>query len=124
MADSQTISEAGLERRTVGDTTRIAAHGAWTIDTVAALEREVPEAVRGAAGRVTVDLSGITFIDTAGAWLISRIEAGLRAGPFLFASPCGHCGSSRVHQRKPRKPLMFRNNTPLVSLSARAMRTL
>jgi phospholipid/cholesterol/gamma-HCH transport system permease protein len=80
MADSQTISKAGLERRTVGDTTRIAAHGAWTIDTVAALEREVPEAVRGAAGRVTVDLSGITFIDTAGAWLISRIEAGLRAG--------------------------------------------
>jgi len=80
MADSQIIAEAGLERRTVGNETRIAAHGAWTIDTVATLERQVPDALRGAAGRVTVDLSGVTFIDTAGAWLIARIEASLRAG--------------------------------------------
>src|SRR5262245_5504434 len=39
-----------------------------------------------------------------------------------FASLSGHCGSSRVHQRNARKPPMFRNIAPLVSLSARAMK--
>src|SRR4029450_11249729 len=41
---------------------------------------------------------------------------------FLFASLSGHCGSSRVLQRNPRKPRIVRNIAPLVSLSARAMK--
>ncbi|HMN85061.1 MAG TPA: STAS domain-containing protein, partial [Bauldia sp.] len=80
MADSQIIAEAALARRTVGDTVRIVATGTWSIETVAGIEGQVAETVRGGGQRVTVDLSGVTYIDTAGAWLISRIEETLRAG--------------------------------------------
>ena len=78
MVDTQILPEARLERSTAGERTRIAVHGAWTIDTVASLEKQVPEALRGVRGRVVIDVAGVTYIDTAGAWLISRIEDGLR----------------------------------------------
>ena len=78
MVDSQILPEAWLERQTAGEGTRFAAHGTWTIDTVAALEKQVSAALQGVGGRVTFDLSDVGFIDTAGAWLISRIEDGLR----------------------------------------------
>src|SRR3954451_14154500 len=72
-------TEAWLERGTVGGVTRIAAHGAWSIDTVASLEGEVAAAPAGVAARAVVDLSGVTHIDTAGAWLIRRLQSDLKA---------------------------------------------
>ena len=44
MISEAIATEAGLDRATVGGITRLTAHGDWTIDTVAALERAVDAA--------------------------------------------------------------------------------
>jgi phospholipid/cholesterol/gamma-HCH transport system permease protein len=72
--------DAGIERGTVGGVTRLAAHGAWTIDTVSGIEGKIDAAIRGVGGRVLLDLAGVGRIDTAGAWLIRRIDEELKAG--------------------------------------------
>jgi phospholipid/cholesterol/gamma-HCH transport system permease protein len=77
MADPETIQQATLDRSTVGARTRLSARGAWVIDTAAALEDEVGRTVAGTRGRVILDLSGVSHIDTAGAWLITRIATDL-----------------------------------------------
>ena len=76
--DLDTIgAEAGLDRGTAGGITRLTARGAWTIDNVARLENDVDAATQEPSGRVVVDLSAVSPIDTAGAWLIHRLRAGL-----------------------------------------------
>ena len=72
-------SEGWLDRGTIGDVTRISAHGNWSIDTAARLEREVDDAPTGAGERAFLDLSDVRYIDTAGAWLIHRLEDTLAA---------------------------------------------
>jgi phospholipid/cholesterol/gamma-HCH transport system permease protein len=72
-------AEAGLDRGTVGGITRLTAHGAWTIDHVAQLEKVVEGAAGGANGRIVVDLEPVSLIDTAGAWLIHRLMAELES---------------------------------------------
>jgi phospholipid/cholesterol/gamma-HCH transport system permease protein len=67
--------EAWLETGTVGGVTRMAPHGSWSVDHLAMLEDEVAAAERGASGRVVLDMSGVTRIDTAGAWLIQSLTA-------------------------------------------------
>jgi phospholipid/cholesterol/gamma-HCH transport system permease protein len=76
---SDTIGmEAGLDRGTAGGNARLTARGAWTIDNVAGLESAVDAATAEAGGgRVIVDLSAVRPIDTAGAWLIHRLQAAL-----------------------------------------------
>jgi phospholipid/cholesterol/gamma-HCH transport system permease protein len=77
--DPTTVSqEAWLETGTVGGVTRMAPHGLWSVDYLAALEDEVAAAAHAASGRVVLDMSGITRIDTAGAWLIHRLVAQVR----------------------------------------------
>jgi phospholipid/cholesterol/gamma-HCH transport system permease protein len=74
--DPTTVSqEAWLETGTVGGVTRMAPHGVWSVDHLAMLEDEVAAAERSASGRVVIDMSGITRIDTAGAWLIHSLTA-------------------------------------------------
>ena len=74
----RTISEAWIERGTADGAIRVAMHGAWTIDSVASLERELAQTVVSAGGRrVVLDLSGVRYIDTAGAWLIHRLTVEL-----------------------------------------------
>jgi len=76
--DLDTIgAEAGLDRGTAGGITRLTARGAWTIDNVARLENDVDAAAAEPSGRVVVDLSAVSPIDTAGAWLIHRLGAAL-----------------------------------------------
>jgi phospholipid/cholesterol/gamma-HCH transport system permease protein len=69
---------AGLDREAEGGTTRLTARGAWTIDNVARLEGAVEKACLGATGRVVVDVEPVSPIDTAGAWLIHRLQAELQ----------------------------------------------
>lgn len=79
MADSETKLRAGLEVGADGGLTRISPFGIWSISTAAVLEEEVAAAPAAVRGRVVLDLAGITYIDTAGAWLIRRLEDELKA---------------------------------------------
>ncbi|MFO1185590.1 MAG: MlaE family lipid ABC transporter permease subunit [Bauldia sp.] len=66
-------NKARLIRTSTAGQTSLAAVGVWSVETVASLEREI-EAIVGSPPRAAVlDLSGLTHIDTAGAWLISRL---------------------------------------------------
>lgn len=71
--------QASLDRGEADGVTRLAAHGAWTINNVAELEGAVDQAVALASGRVIVDLDAVRPIDTAGAWLIHRLCTDLSA---------------------------------------------
>lgn len=60
----------------------IAAHGAWTIDRAADLDRAVEALPVSRARSASIDLGGLDRLDTAGAWMIQRArrrceEAGL-----------------------------------------------
>ncbi|MBN8994670.1 MAG: MlaE family lipid ABC transporter permease subunit [Rhizobiales bacterium] len=76
--------EAWLEAATVGGVTRLAAHGAWTVDNLSTLEREAVTAASSAKGRVVLDLSGVSRIDTAGAWLVHRLSTMVKAEGLAF----------------------------------------
>ncbi len=73
MADSEAILSGTLDRATVGNAIRLSARGAWVIDTAELLDAVAEAAAEDGRGRVILDLSGVTHIDTAGAWLITRI---------------------------------------------------
>lgn len=72
--------ETGWMRADAADGPRLACGGAWTIDHAAALDRASRQAVAGiAGGTVTLDLSAVSALDTAGAWLLVRSRAALAA---------------------------------------------
>ncbi len=73
MADSEATLSGTLDRAALGDATRLSARGAWVIDTAESLDAVAELAAEDGGGRVILDLSGVTHIDTAGAWLITRI---------------------------------------------------
>jgi phospholipid/cholesterol/gamma-HCH transport system permease protein len=66
---------------------RLFAEGHWSVDTVAAMEPQVEAAAGQRAPAVVVDLTGVTHLDTAGAWLFHRLASNLAAGgsPVTFA---------------------------------------
>jgi phospholipid/cholesterol/gamma-HCH transport system permease protein len=77
MADTEANLSGSLDRAVVGDVTRLSARGAWVIDTADSLDPVAERAAAEVGGRVVLDLSGVTHIDTAGAWLITRVAARL-----------------------------------------------
>ncbi|MCB1501836.1 MAG: MlaE family lipid ABC transporter permease subunit [Bauldia sp.] len=79
MSDADAVLSGTLDRTVADGGTRLAARGAWVIDTAEALDEVAEQATRNASGPVVVDLSGVTHIDTAGAWLITRIAGALTA---------------------------------------------
>jgi len=95
MASDTIARETGIERATSGGTSRLSAQGVWTIDTAALLDREIGPALAGLGGHVVFDLSGIERIDTAGAWLIRRIENDLKTG----GATVEETGTSEVARR-------------------------
>ncbi|BCP53127.1 toluene ABC transporter permease [Kaistia sp. 32K] len=58
---------------------RLRALGPWTVRSVGGLEASIDDAIAKISGATVIDLSGVEHIDTAGAWLITRLERGLRA---------------------------------------------
>jgi phospholipid/cholesterol/gamma-HCH transport system permease protein len=46
--------------------------GAWTVDRIGPLERRLPGLAWPEGERVAIDASGVTTMDTAGAWLLQR----------------------------------------------------
>lgn len=74
---------------------RLFAEGHWSVDTVAALEPQV-EAVAGQRGvPIGIDLTGVSHLDTAGAWMFHRLAAKLVAG----GSPVTFSGLSESARR-------------------------
>jgi phospholipid/cholesterol/gamma-HCH transport system permease protein len=57
----------------------IAARGLWTVRGLASLDGRMAAIRPGAARRARFDLSGVSAIDSAGAWLVSRTQARLQA---------------------------------------------
>jgi phospholipid/cholesterol/gamma-HCH transport system permease protein len=81
MADSDAILAGTLDRTPADGVLRLSARGAWVIDTADFLDDIVEAAAaEGIRGQVVLDLSGISHIDTAGAWLITRLARRLRQG--------------------------------------------
>ncbi len=68
-----------LDRVGDGTSSRLVARGAWVIDTAESLDRATARAAAETPGPVVLDLSEVTHIDTAGAWLITRVASGLEA---------------------------------------------
>jgi phospholipid/cholesterol/gamma-HCH transport system permease protein len=56
---------------------RLVARDPWTIEFVNELEPLIDHAVAATTHDVTIDLSAVDQIDTAGAWLITRLDRGL-----------------------------------------------
>ncbi|MCE9661703.1 MAG: MlaE family lipid ABC transporter permease subunit [Burkholderiales bacterium] len=63
-------------------TSELRCHGNWSVHTVAALERVLTQLRWPESGDAVVDGSGITALDTSGAWLLHRTiaERGARGG--------------------------------------------
>jgi phospholipid/cholesterol/gamma-HCH transport system permease protein len=63
----------GVRVEQSGGQTLIALSGLWTTQTVGLIDNEMRELEKRVSGPVTLDLSNVVDLDTAGAWLIERI---------------------------------------------------
>jgi len=74
------VSEAWLGHRTQGGRLEVTIGGAWTVAELAQLDdagRAMLEALPGEAGPARIELGALEALDTAGAWLLCRIQTGL-----------------------------------------------
>jgi len=74
-----TATAAQLDISDVDGQARLRAVGPWTVRTVGDLEPSIDKAISDVSGSTVLDLSGIEHIDTAGAWLLTRLQRGLSA---------------------------------------------
>jgi phospholipid/cholesterol/gamma-HCH transport system permease protein len=75
MADSA----GSIDAREAGGELTLSFKGAWTVHSVAALDRRMLAIKPAGAKRARFDLSGLTTVDSAGAWLIARTRGALDA---------------------------------------------
>lgn len=61
-----------------GDSSRLRADGRWTVADSAQLESQLGFSIPSGRGPITLDASGITALDTAGALALTRIESRLK----------------------------------------------
>jgi phospholipid/cholesterol/gamma-HCH transport system permease protein len=72
--------DASFELRREGDHLVVSAAGAWLIASAAALDRALRRLDEtAAAAAVSIDLSAVDRLDTAGAWLVLRTQSALAA---------------------------------------------
>jgi len=74
LASQANMREPSAQFERSGDEVRARLAGRWTVEYSAAVESCMSELTRqvGAASRVILDLSGITRLDTLGAWVLDR----------------------------------------------------
>ncbi len=70
---------AHLETSETDGRQRLIPRGHWTLPNADTLEHEIDRVVAGAKEPVTIDLSDVENIDTAGGWLLTRLERGIVA---------------------------------------------
>ena len=73
------LAQATLESAPGDGAPRLRCDGAWTVRGIVAVERELARASWPGAGEVVIDGSGISMLDTAGAWVLYRTRGGLEA---------------------------------------------
>ena len=72
--------EAAWDMRAgAGDTAVLAAAGSWTVNAVADLDRRIKRTQLDGAKKVELNVSGLTRLDTAGAWLLYRTRRDMAA---------------------------------------------
>lgn len=80
LAGAETEQEPEWTARTGADgKVALAADGPWTVRSVGALDRRIRSTQLNGARTVQLDLSGVTRLDTAGAWLLYRTRRDLAA---------------------------------------------
>lgn len=73
-------AEARIESSVERGVTRLRLEGPWVTRAAAPLDRELSELVQSSVkGEVVLDLSGVTRLDTVGAWLVHRTQEDLAA---------------------------------------------
>ncbi|MFE0758281.1 MlaE family lipid ABC transporter permease subunit [Inquilinus sp. NPDC058860] len=73
-------AEARIDSRIESGVTRLHLEGPWVTRAAAPLDHELSELVRTSVkGEVVLDLSGVTRLDTVGAWLVHRTQEDLAA---------------------------------------------
>ncbi|MEM8812509.1 MAG: ABC transporter permease [Pseudomonadota bacterium] len=75
MTAQSAAQPSGLQIEHGGDTTIVQASGDWTIDQSNDCEKLLKGVAEGCRRSATIDLGGLTRLDTAGAWLIHRLRA-------------------------------------------------
>jgi phospholipid/cholesterol/gamma-HCH transport system permease protein len=73
------LAQATLESAPGDGAPRLRCDGAWTVRGIVAVERELARASWPGSGEVVIDGSGISMLDTAGAWVLYRTRGGLEA---------------------------------------------
>ncbi|MEX0956238.1 MAG: ABC transporter permease [Rhizobiaceae bacterium] len=80
------VSAPTLEAGRAGEARTARLGGEWTTSTVAAVDGAMRDLERERdAGALTIDLSGVTRMDTAGAWLVHRLVTALEAASINVA---------------------------------------
>ncbi len=69
---------ATVEARSENGQTRLVLAGQWATHTVSFVDADMRRHENRSSGDVALDLSGITYLDTAGAWLIYRLALAIR----------------------------------------------
>jgi phospholipid/cholesterol/gamma-HCH transport system permease protein len=64
----------GVQLATTGDAATISLSGDWTVHHVAALERLATKVTPNSGAPVTIDVSGVTTMDTAGVWVLRALR--------------------------------------------------
>jgi anti-sigma B factor antagonist len=62
----------------------VAPHGELDMATVGGVEQELARAKKGGAGRLVLDLRGLSFMDSSGLHLVSRWHADASQDGFVF----------------------------------------
>jgi phospholipid/cholesterol/gamma-HCH transport system permease protein len=126
-AEPGNVTDQGwLGHRKEGDRLQVAVGGGWTVAGLAQLDqasRAMLDALPGEAGRARIDLGALEALDTAGAWLLCRIQAGLAERGWQVeiaaADPTQAALLAEIQRLKPRPALPPARINPLVRLLAR-----
>ena len=116
---------AWLGHRSEGGRLQIAIGGGWTVAELAQLDdagRALLEALPGEAGRARIELGALEALDTAGAWLLCRLQAGLAERGWQIelagADPAQAALLAEIGRLRPQPALPPPQVNPLVRLLA------
>lgn len=112
-----------LDIRSNGSDLLIAPAGTWTLATVGSLDKDV-RAISPTQGQsVTIDLSAVGLLDTAGAWILFRLRERLRSEG--FSAEFAHVGGSHegifhhIVESDEKPPLELKKFHPFMRLADR-----
>jgi phospholipid/cholesterol/gamma-HCH transport system permease protein len=121
------VSDQGwLGHREEGDRLQVAVGGGWTVAALAQLDqaaRSMLDALPGKTGLARIDLGALEALDTAGAWLLCRIQASLAERGWQVEIAAADAAQAallaEIQRLKPRPALPPAGINPLVRLLAR-----